>query len=186
MDMSFSSAYRILRQDLKMKPYKITVESLLKDEHKAQRKEFANWVREKFREEDTMRILFSDENMFDLDGIYNSQNDHIWTDNREEVNWRGEKNSKESFHKKLWYSQPYAQRALCPLFCLKKALSIIVVTSRKYCLLLYDTETVNLETTGPSNKTTKHHILTKRRKNGVPNIFHHLLTRIHGQPIVPI
>ena len=38
MDMSFSSAYRILREDLKMKPYKKTVEPLLKDERKAQRK----------------------------------------------------------------------------------------------------------------------------------------------------
>ena len=39
MDMSsFSSAYRIFRKDLKMKPYKKTVEVLLKDEHKAQGK----------------------------------------------------------------------------------------------------------------------------------------------------
>ena len=59
--MSFSSAYRILRKDLKMKPYKKTVEPLLKDEHKAQPKKFANWARKKFRKEDTMRILFSDE-----------------------------------------------------------------------------------------------------------------------------
>ena len=42
MDMSFSSAYRILSKDLKKKPYKITVELPLKDEHKAQRKKFAN------------------------------------------------------------------------------------------------------------------------------------------------
>ena len=60
MDMYFSSTYRILRKDLKMKPYKKAVESLLKDEHKAQWKKFANWTRKKFREEDTMRILFSD------------------------------------------------------------------------------------------------------------------------------
>ena len=93
MDMSFSSAYRILRKDLKIKPYKKTVEPLLKDEHKAQRKKFANWTRKKFRKEDTMRILFSDEKMFDLDGIDNSVNDRIWTVNREEANRRGEKNS---------------------------------------------------------------------------------------------
>ena len=45
MDMSFSSAYRILRKDLKIKLYKKTVEPLLKDEHKAQWKKFANWAR---------------------------------------------------------------------------------------------------------------------------------------------
>ena len=61
MDMSFSSACRILRKDLKMKPCKITVELLLKDEHKAQRKKFSIWERKKFQKEDTMRIVFSDE-----------------------------------------------------------------------------------------------------------------------------
>ena len=83
-----------------MKPYKKPVELLLKDEHKAQRKKFANWARKKFRKKDTMRILFSDEKMFDLDGIYNSENDRIWTVNREEANQRGGINSNESFHKK--------------------------------------------------------------------------------------
>ena len=56
MDMSSSSSpYRIARKDLKMKPYKITVEPLLNDEHKAQRKKFAHWARKKFQKEDTMR-----------------------------------------------------------------------------------------------------------------------------------
>ena len=61
-----------------MKPYKKPVEPLLKDGHKAQRTKFANWVRKKFRKEDKMRILFSDEKMFDLDGIYNNQNCRMW------------------------------------------------------------------------------------------------------------
>ena len=42
MDMSFSSAYRILRKDRKMKSYKKTAESLRKDGHEAQRNKFAN------------------------------------------------------------------------------------------------------------------------------------------------
>ena len=42
MDMSSSSASRILGKDLKIKPYKKTVELLLRDEHKAQWKKFAN------------------------------------------------------------------------------------------------------------------------------------------------
>ena len=94
MDMSFSSAYRILRKDLKMKPYKITVEPLLKNERKAQWKKFANWTRKKSWKEDTMRILFSDEKMFDFDGIRNNQNNRIWTVNREV-----EKKQKGKFHK---------------------------------------------------------------------------------------
>ena len=102
MDMSsFSSASRILRKDLKMKPYKITVEPLLKDEHKAQWKN-SLISREKVpKREDTMRILFSDEKMFDLDGVYNSQNDRIWPVTREEANQRArKKNSKESLQKR--------------------------------------------------------------------------------------
>ena len=71
-------------------------------------------------------------------------------------------------------------------FFLKKTLSIIIVTSKKYCLLLYDTETVNLETTTPFNKTTEQHIPIKKRKTVVASIFHHLLTRIHDRRIVPI
>ena len=74
-----------------MKPHKKTVEPLLKDEYKAQQEKFANWERKKFWKEDTMRILFSDEKMFDLEGIYNSQNDCIWAVNRKEANWRGGK-----------------------------------------------------------------------------------------------
>ena len=89
MDMFFSNAYRILRKDLKMKPYKITVEPLLKDEHKAEQKKFSTWERKKFQKEDTVRIVFSHEKMFDLDGIYNSENDRIWAVNREEANRRG-------------------------------------------------------------------------------------------------
>ena len=43
---------------LKRSPTKKTVEPLLKDEHKAQRKKFANWARKKFQKEHTMRIFF--------------------------------------------------------------------------------------------------------------------------------
>ena len=91
MDMSFSSAYTVLRKDLIIKPYEITVEPILKGEHKARRRKFVNWGRKKFQKEDTMRILFSDEKIFDLDGIYHSQNDRIWAVNREEANQRAGK-----------------------------------------------------------------------------------------------
>ena len=35
-----------------------------------------------FRKENTMNILFSDEKLFDVDGVYNSHNDRIWEVNR--------------------------------------------------------------------------------------------------------
>lgn len=43
-----------------------------------------------FKKKDAMRIVFSDEKMFGLDGIYNSQNDRIWVVNGEEANREGE------------------------------------------------------------------------------------------------
>ena len=48
---------------------------MLIDEHKAKRLKLANWVRTNFQKEDTMKILFSDEKLFDIDGIDNSQNE---------------------------------------------------------------------------------------------------------------
>ncbi|CAF4821128.1 unnamed protein product, partial [Rotaria sp. Silwood2] len=36
-----------------------------------------------------MKILFSDEKMFDIDGVYNSQNDRIWAVNRSEADTKG-------------------------------------------------------------------------------------------------
>ena len=60
-------------------------EPMLTDEHKAKRLKFSNWLQTNFREEDTMKILFSDEKLFDIDEIYNSQNDRIWSVNRAEA-----------------------------------------------------------------------------------------------------
>ena len=68
---------------------------MLTDEYKAKRLKFANWIRSNFRKEGTMKILFSDEKLFDIDGIYNSQNDRIWVGggggglNRTEVDIKG-------------------------------------------------------------------------------------------------
>ena len=97
MDMSFSSAYRILSKDLKMKLYKITVELLLKDEHKTQRKKIRQLDEKKVPKRRYNENLFSDEKRFDLDSVYHSENDRIWSVNREEANWSGGKNSKESY-----------------------------------------------------------------------------------------
>ena len=120
MDMSFSSAHRILRKDLKMKPYKKTVEPLLKDEHKVQRKKFANWARKKFLKEDTMRILFSDEKIFDLGDIYNCENDRIWTVNREEANLRGGKKQQGKIAEKVMVWLAVWSEGVAPLLLFEK------------------------------------------------------------------
>ncbi|CAF3811241.1 unnamed protein product [Rotaria magnacalcarata] len=57
---------------------KKAIEPLLSDDQKLKQKQFVNWVPANFRKEDTLKILFSDETMFDIDGVYNTQNDLVW------------------------------------------------------------------------------------------------------------
>ena len=60
---------RIMKNDLGLRLYKVVIETLLSDGQKIKEKKVANWVRTNVRKEDTMRILFSDENFFDIDGV---------------------------------------------------------------------------------------------------------------------
>jgi len=71
--ISRTSVWRILKNDLGLRPYKIQIEPMLTDEHKEKRNQFGNWARKNFRKEDTIEIPFSDEKMFDIDAVYNSQ-----------------------------------------------------------------------------------------------------------------
>ena len=77
LDISERSVRRIMKNDLGLRPYKKVIEPLLSNDQKIKRKKFANWVGTNFRKKDTMRILFSDEKFFDIDGVYNFQNDRV-------------------------------------------------------------------------------------------------------------
>ena len=76
-DVSRTSVRRILRTDLGLRPYKKRIVPLMTVAQKLKRKKFANWVRTNFKKENTLKILFSDEKLFDIDGMYNAQNDRI-------------------------------------------------------------------------------------------------------------
>ncbi|CAM4816947.1 unnamed protein product [Rotaria magnacalcarata] len=56
---------------------------------KKKRVKFANWVLNNYTKSDITRWLFSDEKYFDLNGVYNNQNDRIWAISREEADKRG-------------------------------------------------------------------------------------------------
>ena len=77
VNISRTSVRRVLKNDLLLRLYTKIVRSLVIGEHKEKRKKFSNWVRTRFRKEDTMKILFSDEKLFDIDEIYNCQTDGI-------------------------------------------------------------------------------------------------------------
>ena len=106
LNISRTSVRRILKNDLLLRPYKKIVEPLLTDEHKEKRKKISNWVRTRFRKEDTIKILFSDEKLFHIDGIYNSKNDRIWAVSRVEADKRSGVKQKLEFPEKvmIWLS----------------------------------------------------------------------------------
>ena len=89
LDISERSVRRIMKNDLGLGPYKKISEPLPSNDQKIKRKKFANWVRTNVRKEDTMRILFSDEKVFDIDGVYNSQNDRVWAVDRADADKKG-------------------------------------------------------------------------------------------------
>ena len=78
LGISESSVRRRMKNDLERRPYKKVIEPLLSNDRKIKRrKTFANWIRTNFRKENTMKILFSDEKFFDIDGVCNSQDDRV-------------------------------------------------------------------------------------------------------------
>ena len=101
MSISATSARRILREDLGCFPYKKIKQPKLTDLHKRKRVKFANWVLNNYTKEDTKKWLFTDEKYFDLDGIYNRQNDRIWAVSREEADRQGAVHEKTKFPAKV-------------------------------------------------------------------------------------
>ena len=49
---------------------------------RSNRKQSVNWLRTNLRKENTLRILFSDEKFFDIDGVYTYENGGLWVINR--------------------------------------------------------------------------------------------------------
>ena len=118
LDISNGSVVRILKQDLLYRSYKKRVQPTITDFEKNKRMKFANWLRHNFRKEDTLRILFSDEKMFDLDGMYNAQNDRIWAVNREEADKRGGDQQKRKFPQRVMVWLGACSKGLTPLIIL--------------------------------------------------------------------
>ena len=109
-----------VKDDLHLKPYKKIVEPFITDEQKAKRVRFANWIRNNFRKEDTMRILFSDEKMFDIDGVYNAQNERVWAVDRATANTKGAKREKRKFPQKVMVWLGVCTKGVTPLVIFDK------------------------------------------------------------------
>jgi len=118
LDISTTSIRRILKIDLGLKPYKKVIEPSLSDDQKIKRKKFANWVRHNFRKEETMKILFSDEKFFDIDGVYNSQNDRVWAVDRADANKKGGIQQRRKFPQKVMVWLGACSKGITPLVIL--------------------------------------------------------------------
>ena len=64
--------------------YHVTIQPNLKDEHKQRRVSFTYWIRKSLRKNDREKILFSNENYFELDNIYSRQNYRVYASCRQE------------------------------------------------------------------------------------------------------
>ena len=83
--MSPSTMQRLLKSDLKVKPYKITKRQLLSEATKNKRFERANLLLKKLLDDTQPTVLWTDEKLFTVQAIHNSQNDRVWTKNRDSV-----------------------------------------------------------------------------------------------------
>lgn len=83
---SRSTIARIIRNEVKFKPYKKIICPKLKDHHIDQRYSFAIWIRKNYNRDRCRTILFSDEKIFNANGQINRQNDRVYAESREEAN----------------------------------------------------------------------------------------------------
>ena len=65
-----------------------------------------------------MRILFSDETMFDLDGTYNYQNQRIWAASRDEADKQGGIKMRQKFPQKVMVWLGVCSEGVTPLVVL--------------------------------------------------------------------
>ena len=136
LGISERSVRRIMKNDLGLHPYKKVIEPLLSNDQKIKRKKFANWVRTNFRKEDIMRILFSDEKSFYIDGVYNSQNDRVWAVDRADADKKGGIKQRRKFPWKVMVWLGACSKGITPLVILDEGTVDHTVYIKK-CVLLH-------------------------------------------------
>ena len=85
-----------------------------------ERKKFANWVKTNFKKEGILKILFSDEKIFDLDGVCNAHNNRMWAVDRDKADEKGERKQKRKFSQKVMIWLEVCSKGVRPLVTLDK------------------------------------------------------------------
>lgn len=96
-NVSRSTMQRLIKDDLGFKSYVKRVAPKLTDAQKKKRHSFGIWVRKNVTKSLSRKILFSDEKRFDIDGVYNKQNDRIWAPDRAQADAAGGIHRKTKF-----------------------------------------------------------------------------------------
>ena len=65
-----------------------------------------------------MRILFSDEKFFDIDGVYNSQNDRVWAVDRADADEKGGIQQRRKFPQNVMVWLGACSKGITPLVIL--------------------------------------------------------------------
>ena len=120
-----------MKNDLGLRSYKVVIEPLLSDDQKVRWKKFANWLRTNFRKEDAMRILFSDEKFFDIDGVYNSQNDRVRAVDRGGAGKKDGIKKREKFPQKVMFWLGACSKGITPLVILDEGTTAHTVYIKK-------------------------------------------------------
>ena len=103
-------------------------------------------MRTNFKKEGTLKILFSEEKIFDIDGVCNDHNNRMWTVDRDE---KGGKKQKRKFSQKVMIWLGVGSKGVRPLVILDKGTTDTFVKS---CQLLSSMETRFLPMIGHTNK----------------------------------
>ncbi|CAF5170766.1 unnamed protein product, partial [Rotaria magnacalcarata] len=175
LGISAASVRRILKVDLELKPYKKVIEPSFSDDQKIKREKFANWVRNNFRKEETMRILFSDEKFFDIDDVYNSQNDRVWAVDRADADEKGGIQQRRKFPQKVMVWLSACSKGVTPLVILddrtvdhacyiKKVLPVAL----KYVNKVFGDDWIFQQGGAMPHQ---HHLIQKRRQDNFPSFI---------------
>lgn len=110
LGISERSMGRIVKEDLGLRAYHITIEPKLTDAHKQARITFAYWVRRSLTKASIQKILFTDEKYFTVDGIFNRHNDRVYAATRAEADERGGVHQKSKYPAQImvWLGACYA------------------------------------------------------------------------------
>ena len=109
-----------------------------------------------------MKILFSDEKMFDINGIRNFQNDQIWTVNRSAADTKGGLRQKRRFPQKVMVLLGV---------CSKGVSSLVIFEDGTMDHDRYIKEMTCLEPIGLSSKTMQSRTFIQNHRNGVLSTF---------------